>query len=104
MKKNRQIPQRKCRLTSYSPECDSATTQYLLESQDCLAADNDNHFTMLIVARSPFHLVTFEATFIKIKQSALCRRKEFIYTLQLVHYRLDFGRRRNETFRYFRRP
>ena len=83
----------------FSPECDSGIGQHLLEYQECAGAYNDNQFTMLHVTRSSFHLATLEATFVKNKQPALCRQKEFIYALQLVHWRFDFVRWRNASFR-----
>ena len=85
MKKETQIPLRKCKLTSSPHEYDSAIGHHLLENQDCAAAYNDNQFTVLAVARSSFHLATLQVTFMKNKQPALCRRKEFIYALQLIH-------------------
>ena len=42
-------------------------------------------FFILAQVRSPFHLSALEATFIKISNPALCRQKDFVYSLKIVH-------------------
>ena len=59
--------------------------QHLLKNQGCTAAYRDNQTTVTAIARSLFHLASLEATFVKIKQSVLCRQNEFICAQHLVH-------------------
>ena len=42
-------------------------------------------FPILAQGRSPFSLSALEATFIKTSNPALCRQKEFVYSLKIVH-------------------
>ena len=42
-------------------------------------------FSILAKGRSPFHLSALETTFIKPFNLALCRQKEFVYSLKIVH-------------------
>ena len=46
---------------------------------------NDQQFSILAKARTPFHLAALEATYITIHQPVLCRHKEFVYALQISH-------------------
>ena len=42
-------------------------------------------FCILAKGRSPFHLSALEATFIKTSNPILCRQKEFVYNLKILH-------------------
>ena len=42
-------------------------------------------FSILAKGRSPFHLSALEATFIKTSNPILCRQKEFVYNLKILH-------------------
>ena len=42
-------------------------------------------FSILAKGRSPFHLSALEATFIKTSNPILCKQKEFIYNLKILH-------------------
>ena len=44
---------------------------------------NDQQFSILAKARTPFHLAALEAAYITIHQRVLCRHKEFVYVLQI---------------------
>ena len=46
---------------------------------------NDQQFSILAKARTPFHLAALQATYITIHQPVLCRHKEFVYALQIPH-------------------
>ena len=55
-----------------NPECD---TQY-----------SNDQFSILAQAKSTFHLLVLEATYIKISLPILCRQKEFVYSLQIFYW------------------
>ena len=71
--------------TSSSHNCDFAIGLHLLQNDECAKFDNDQQFSILAKARTPFHLAALEATYITIHQPALCRHKEFVYALQIPH-------------------
>ena len=76
-------PNRACKRKQPTPECDSAIGQHLLENNQCAANYNDDQFSILDTARSPFHLSLLEASYIKVRRPNLCKQKEFVYTLKL---------------------
>ena len=76
-------PNRACKRKQPTPECDSAIGQHLLENDQCAANYNDDKFSTLDTARSPFHLSVFEASYIKVRRPNLCKQKEFVYTRKL---------------------
>ena len=94
--KERHVLLQRCRIT-FLTDCDLAIGQPLLENQDFAAAYNDNQFTVLATAISSSHLAIFEAPFTNDKQAAPCRQKVLNNALLSIQYRLDYGRRRNET-------
>ena len=64
---------------------DSAIRLHLLQNPNCAQHYDDSRFSILAQGRSPFHLSTLVATFIKTSNPALCRQKEFVYSLKIVH-------------------
>ena len=74
-------PNRACERKQLTPECDSAIGQRLLENDQCAAKYNDDQFSILDTARSPFHRSLLEASYIKARRPNLCKQKEFAYTL-----------------------
>ena len=64
---------------------DSAIGFYLLQNPTCTQHYDDSRFCILAQGRSPFHLSALKATFIKTSNSNLCRQKEFLYSLKIVH-------------------
>ena len=64
---------------------DSAIGPHLLQNSTCAQHYDDSRFSILAHGRSPFHLSALEATFIKTSNPALCRHKEFVYSLKIVH-------------------
>ena len=64
-----------------STTCDSAIGLHLLQNDECAKFYNDQQFSILAKARTPFRLAALEATYIKIHQPVLCRHKEFVYAL-----------------------
>ena len=64
---------------------DSAIGQHLLQNPTCASHYSDAQFSILSHGRTSFHLSALEATLIKSSKPALCRHKEFLYTLQLIH-------------------
>ena len=66
-----------------APECDSAIGQHLIENDQCAANYNDDQFSILDTAHSPFHLSVLEASHIKVLRPNLCKQKEFVFTLKL---------------------
>ena len=83
------LPSRDCKSSSppltQSPASDSSIGTHLLQNPDCAQHYDDNMFSILAIGRSPFHLSALEATFIKTSNPILCRQKEFVYSLQVVH-------------------
>ena len=76
-------PNRACKRKQPTPKCDSAIAQHLLENNQCAANYNDDQFSILDTARSPFHRSLLEASYIKVRRLNLCKQKEFVYTLKL---------------------
>ena len=64
---------------------DSAIGLHLLQNPTCTQHYDDSRFSILAQGHSPFHLSALEATFIKTSNPALCRQKEFVYSLKIVH-------------------
>ena len=64
---------------------DEAIGLHLLQNPTCAQHFDDSRFSILAQGRSPFHLSALEATFIKTSTPALCRQKEFVYSLKIVH-------------------
>ena len=58
---------------------------YLMQNPECATQYSNDQFFILAKARSMFHLSVLEATYIKIRKPILCRRKEFVYSLQIFH-------------------
>ena len=71
--------------TTQSLASDSAIGLHPLQNPTCAQHYDDNRFSILAQGRSPFHLSALEATFIKTSNPALCRQKEFVYSLKIVH-------------------
>ena len=85
----RLLPARQCKSSTQtntqSLASDSAIGFHLLENPTCAQHYNDIRFSILAQGCSLFHLSTLEATFIKTSNPALCRQKEFVYSLKIVH-------------------
>ena len=76
-------PNRACERKQPTPECDSAIGQHSLENDQCAVNYNDDQFSILDTARSPFHRSLLEASYIKVRRPNLRKQKEFVYTLKL---------------------
>ena len=85
----RLLPARRCKSSTQtntqSLASDSAIGLHLLQNPTCAQHYDDSRFSILARGRSPFHLSALEATFIKTSNPALCRQKEFVYSLKIVH-------------------
>ena len=85
----RLLPARQCKSSTQtntqSLASDSAIGLHLLQNPTCAQHDDDSIFAILAQGRSPFHLSALEATFIKTFHPALCRQKEFVNSLKIVH-------------------
>ena len=57
------------------PDCDSAIDQHLLDNDRCASNYDDKRFSILVAARSSFHLNLLKATYIKTRRPVLCRQK-----------------------------
>ena len=64
---------------------DPAIGLHLLRYPTCAQHWDDNMFSILAKGRSLFHLSALEATFIKTSNPILCRQKEFVYNLKILH-------------------
>ena len=76
-------PDRACKKKQSTPECDSAIGQHLSEIDQCAANYNEDQFSILDTARSPFHPTLLEASYIRVRRPNLCKQKELVYTLNL---------------------
>ena len=87
--KKRLLPARRCKSSTQtntqSLASDLAIGLHVLQNPTCAQHYDDSRFSTLAQGRSPFHLSALEATFIKISNPALCRQKEFVYSLKIVH-------------------
>jgi len=72
--------------TSKNSQCDSKSGLHLLQNKQYANNYNDEQFSILARARSPFQLSTLEATYIKNPQTILFRQKELplvsVYSVQ----------------------
>ena len=67
---SRTLPTRNCKTKiSTIHNCDSAIGFYLLQNDEYAKFYNDQQFSILAKARTPFHLAALEATYITIHQS-----------------------------------
>ena len=64
---------------------DLAIGLHLLHNPTCTQHYDDSMFSILAKGHSPFHLSALEATFIKTSNPILCRQKEFVYNLKILH-------------------
>ena len=85
----RLLPARRCKsftqTNTQSLASDSAIGLHFLQNSTCAQHYDDSRFSILAQGRSSFHLSALEATFIKTSNPALCRQKEFVYSLKIVH-------------------
>ena len=85
----RLLPARRCKSSTQtntqSLTSDSAIGLHLLQNPTCAQHYDDSSFSDLAQGRSLFHLSAPEATFIKTSNPVLCRQKEFVYSLKIVH-------------------
>ena len=79
------LPPRLCKMTTTILDLDSAIGLHLLQNKECAQNYNHETFSVLAKGRSSFHLCTLEATFIKTRKPILCRKKEFVYSLKVIH-------------------
>ena len=63
----------------------SAIGQHLLQNPTCARKYNDGKFSIFARGRTSFHLSILEATYIKTTKPNLCKQKEFVYGLKIVH-------------------
>ena len=86
----RLLPARRCKSSAQTNTqfltSDSAIDIGRLQNPFCAQHYDDSRFFILAEGRSPFHhLSTIEAIFIKTSNPALCRQKEFVYSLKIMH-------------------
>ena len=85
----RLLPARRCKSSTQtntqSLASDSTIEFHPLQNLTCAQHYDDSRFSILVQGRLPPHLSALEATFIKTSNPALCRQKEFIYSLKIVH-------------------
>ena len=67
-------------------ECDSAIGLHFFQNSDCAAHYHDQQFSILAKARIKFQLAALAAILIKTQKPTLCRLKEFVQPLQILHY------------------
>ena len=64
---------------------DSAIGEHLSQNPACAKHYDHSRFYILAQGSSSLHLSALEATSIKTSKPALCRQKEFVYSLKIVH-------------------
>ena len=74
---------RSCKRNDTKPDCNSAIGQHLLKNDQCALNCDNKRFSILVTARSSFHLNLLEAAYIKNRRPVLCKQKEFVYILRL---------------------
>ena len=83
------LPARRCisstQTNTQSLASDSAIGLHLLQNPTCAQHSDDSRFSIHAQGRSPFHPPTLETTFIKTSNPALCRQKDFVFSLNIVH-------------------
>ena len=75
-------PMRKSKINYFTPICDSAIGTHLLKHPSCALHYNDDQFSIVLKARSEFHLAILESIHITSSKPVLCRQKEFVYRLK----------------------
>ena len=58
---------------------------YTADNPICTKNYSDEKFTIFIFGHSSFYLSALEAVYIKSCKPNLCRQKEFVYNLKLLH-------------------
>ena len=87
----RYLPIRKCKYSTKSTTQiqslthDSAIGLHLLRNPTCAQHYDDSMFSFLAKECLSFHLSALDATFIKTSNPILCRQKEFVYYLKILH-------------------
>ena len=85
----RLLPARRCKSSSQtntqSSAFDSVIGLHLFQNPVCAQQHEDSTFCILAQGCSPFHLPALEATFIKASNPAICRQKEFVSSMKIVH-------------------
>ena len=79
----REQPPRICKKKNSKINCESAIGQHLIANPECAKTYTDDNFRIIGQARSSFHLSVLESVYIKTQNPALCRQKEFIFSLGL---------------------
>ena len=80
----RKQPERPGKSTNSIQHCDSAVGNHLLHNKKCASHFKNNNFFVFSKARSKFHLSVLESIFITLRNSNLCRQKEFVYKHKLL--------------------
>ena len=65
-------------------QCVSAIGFHLMLNPECATLYSNDQFSILVKARSTFHLLVLEATYIKMSKPIFYRQKEFVYSLQIL--------------------
>ena len=74
-------PPHLCKNNNYKINCESAIGQHLLTNPECAKTYTDDNFRIIGQARSSFHLSVLESVYIKTQNLALCKQKDFIFSL-----------------------
>ena len=72
-----------CKKNNSKNNCESAIGQHLIANPECAKTYTDNNFQIIGQARMSFHLSVLESVYIQTKNPALCRQKEFVFSLGL---------------------
>ena len=79
----RSQPHRSCKRNDTKLDRDSAIGQYLLENDQCALNYDDKRFSILVTARSSFHVNLLETAYIKTQRPVSFKQKVFDCTLKL---------------------
>ena len=66
-------------------QCVLAIGLRLMQNPECTTQYSYDQFSILAKTKSMFYLSLLEATYIKISKPNFCRRKKFVYSLQIFH-------------------
>ena len=81
----REQPPRISKNISSKISCESAIGQHLITNPECAKTYTNDNFRIIGQARSSFHLGILESVYIKTQNPALCRQKEFAFSLKLFN-------------------
>ena len=75
-----------CKNSSSNMKSDSTIGQHFITNPECAKTYKDDSFRIIGQARSSFDSGVLESVYIKTQNAALCKEKEFVFSLGLFKY------------------